>query len=542
MTIQTALIILLVGLVVLLAVLLSARIRSERKHSAAIRRMNLAEFSEFLRTNSSDGSVQLVAGKVSDLLKQAFGCERIVFLRKRRRYLELNYFHGINRFNRRDFRALYNGPLTETLRDQVYPQPVATIAEHLPSLLREQLDRFDMDLCFPIVWRDHLYGIYFIRSTIETKAPSFQLLIASLAQSLSAAYHIKWHEDTSFRLREELRTTAAKDSDGPGENNNTPHGILKLVRHHDSETLVGRIMEAVQSDLKLERMAYVYESQRETEPLRLLKDGVHGRLTLPPQQAFREIVAALDTDSVAPVSKLTGAGHGTAAWSKQLTEAGLQYVISFPLTEKRSGVLAWQDGKSPEQVINRLKAYGVSAAELVENAESFEHVMALSFKDNLTGLANQRYFVKRLDEEIGRADRYDRSMALIIFDLDELKSINDTYGHQAGDAVITQMGQLLQGSIRSMDVVARYGGDEFCVIMPEADAATCLAFMNRLHDEIAERVFTIAKPPSEIHCTISQGAAVFPRHARSAEQLIYAADMALLRAKDAGRNHFFLYQ
>lgn len=104
------------------------------------------------------------------------------------------------------------------------------------------------------------------------------------------------------------------------------------------------------------------------------------------------------------------------------------------------------------------------------------------------------------------------------------------------------MGQILRSSIRAIDIISRYGGDEFCVIMPEADAATCQRFMERLQAKISSSKFSISNPPKELSCTISQGAAVFPEHAGDERGLTHVADMALLEAKESGRNTFLLYK
>ena len=192
-------------------------------------------------------------------------------------------------------------------------------------------------------------------------------------------------------------------------------------------------------------------------------------------------------------------------------------------------------------VNKQLQALKPHVVRLVDNAESYKSMEEMSYTDNLTGLANQRYFSKRLDEEISRAKRYNRKLALIFFDLDDLKTTNDRYGHLAGDAVLRQVGQILRKNVRTIDVVARYGGDEFCIIMPEADATTCVKFMDRLKAEVSNWEFAVEDLANQVSCTISQGCALFPEHADNSKQLFHAADTALMKAKESGRNTSLLY-
>ncbi len=177
----------------------------------------------------------------------------------------------------------------------------------------------------------------------------------------------------------------------------------------------------------------------------------------------------------------------------------------------------------------------------LKNITQYKKLEELSYTDSLSGLYNHRYFVKRLSEEIFRAKRYQRKLAFVIFDIDEFKIYNDSFGHQSGDQIIRQLGELILKVVRSIDVVCRYGGDEFCIIMPETDQEECLKFIERLRKSIQHHPFVDEFLQMEHHLTVSAGAAIYPQHARTPEKLIYGADMALLNAKNSGKNKTLVY-
>lgn len=177
----------------------------------------------------------------------------------------------------------------------------------------------------------------------------------------------------------------------------------------------------------------------------------------------------------------------------------------------------------------------------MENIARYCLVEKLSFTDSMTELYNYRYFYKRLSEEIYRAKRYNRELALVIFDIDNFKSINDSYGHQAGDDVLKKLAQLVLSSARAIDVVSRYGGEEFCVIMPDTNHDSCGIFIERLRKMIAEHEFMNGQIGNPYFITVSCGAAIYPRDGQTVDRLIYCADMALLEAKSGGRNRSLMW-
>lgn len=535
---QTTLLIALGLATVILATLLVIRIRSEKRQITALQGMSVAEFSEFLRANSIEGKILMVAGKVSEVLKGACACERIIFLRKQRGMLELNYYFGINRFNRADFRAKFTPELAGQLRQSFLPQPLQVLKPFVHPLVYTRLREFELDRFFPIFWRDNLYGVYFIKGNSLTSSPAFEMMVAGLAHSLSAAYHVKWHENRYEKLQQQHNVNESVKASWSRPRSGMPIQILKLVRHRNTESIVPRIVETIQKELGAQQMVYLYEP-REHADIRIVRLGVTSVIEPPTRDEFEAIMTRFDRPGIKTIESLRQSVPSD--WLSSMQEAGLQYLAQFSLSDQQTGLLALEGKHLPMDLGNRLQQFQAPARELFGNAQSFEQLEELSFTDNLTGLANQRYFRRRLAEECNRARRYGRSLALIIFDLDELKQINDTYGHLAGDAVLSQLGPILKTSIRAIDVIARYGGDEFCIIMPEADAPTCRQFMQRIQSTVAEYSFTLPDSDQQLRCTISLGGAVYPQHGDDPDKLIFTSDMALLRAKARGRNQYLLY-
>ena len=158
----------------------------------------------------------------------------------------------------------------------------------------------------------------------------------------------------------------------------------------------------------------------------------------------------------------------------------------------------------------------------------------LATHDPLTGLYNRRALEARLEDEIDRANRYGRPLAVLWIDLDHFKRINDNWGHAAGDDLLCQFSRLLEASVRKVDTVARYGGEEFIILLPERGRDEAVETAERIRRLVSEHPFQINGHHEAT--TISLGVAVYPEHARGASELCEAADKAMYQAKTAGRN------
>lgn len=181
-----------------------------------------------------------------------------------------------------------------------------------------------------------------------------------------------------------------------------------------------------------------------------------------------------------------------------------------------------------------LRIYLNHAAVAIENAIVYERVDSLAATDALTGLYNRRYLEHALAREIARADRTTSSLALLILDIDHFKSFNDTYGHTMGDIVLKRVASTLKDALRKGDVLGRFGGEEFVVLLPQVTPKGALESAERIRAAVAEASLHPGGPRRNV--TVSIGLAMCPDHAERSETLIQAADRALYLAKERGRN------
>ncbi len=159
--------------------------------------------------------------------------------------------------------------------------------------------------------------------------------------------------------------------------------------------------------------------------------------------------------------------------------------------------------------------------------------------DELTGAYNGRHFRARLHEEIARAKRGDRPLALLVIDSDSLKDVNDRFGHDAGNLHLVAIAQAVHTHVRTSDVVARFGGDEFLVLQPDATPEAAAAVAERIRVAVAAATVTAADG-SRVSGTVSIGVAGYPRSASDEDSLFKSADSALYDAKRHGKDRVFI--
>jgi diguanylate cyclase (GGDEF)-like protein len=202
---------------------------------------------------------------------------------------------------------------------------------------------------------------------------------------------------------------------------------------------------------------------------------------------------------------------------------------------EKLGVLALDrasDNAFDQDEIQPLESVADICAAAIQNANNFERMKQLAYVDGLTGIFNRRYFEMRIAEELERAVRFLARMSVIMVDIDHFKRLNDEFGHLLGDEVLRVVSNLLKQQLRKVDMVCRYGGEEFAIIIPETTGANALVVAEKLRRHIESYPFPGVPRPVTISC----GVADYPSHGSTRDELVAAADGALYQAKQAGRN------
>jgi diguanylate cyclase (GGDEF)-like protein len=226
-------------------------------------------------------------------------------------------------------------------------------------------------------------------------------------------------------------------------------------------------------------------------------------------------------------------------FTKKAKLKGMESLLVLPLVVREEPIgtliIAAKAHKAfSSSVRETLQALGNQLAVSLANARAVRQLEELATTDGLTGCLNKRAFLAELSQKLMAAQRFGRKLSLIIADLDHFKGVNDTYGHATGDRVLRELGQVLKRMKRETDLVARFGGEEFCVLCEETDARGAKLLAERVREELAAT--ELQTELGTLRITASLGVATFPDHAKSAEDLFSQGDKALYQAKNQGRN------
>lgn len=226
----------------------------------------------------------------------------------------------------------------------------------------------------------------------------------------------------------------------------------------------------------------------------------------------------------------------------QLIKEGIVFMVAVPLAFEKNvfGFLMLATRSEREKhfdfdFASLLSLLGNHISLIIDKIRLFEETKRLSITDGLTGLFNTRYLYNQLDIEIARINRYGGSCSVLLFDIDNFKTLNDTYGHQAGDDVLHDLALILKRVSREADIVVRYGGEEFIIILPNTNKEDALHLAERLRTEVEQNIF-LRDRGEGTSITVSGGVASCPLNAHDAKLLLTAADKALYAAKASGKN------
>jgi diguanylate cyclase (GGDEF)-like protein len=343
--------------------------------------------------------------------------------------------------------------------------------------------------------------------------------------------------------------TGAVESNGAGR----PEALVESYRR--LAEVFHEVLSEQALDALLERIAETLGDLMPYEALHIYEADEPARRLVPILARSAEYEEEIMRDRPAYGVGLTGwaAEHRTPVWTNQAhldprthvipgTPNDPEAIIVVPLVARGTlkGALniyrIGEDASFVEHEFELAKWFGDAAALALDNAQTRARLEHLAQTDSLTGLYNHRYFHERLRSELTRASRSHESVAVLMFDLDDFKRVNDVYGHGAGDQLLTRVGRIARDTVRGSDVVCRIGGEEFGVIMPSCDAGAALALAGRLADNFAKENF---EPTGSM--TVSIGVALGPQHAMNSRELAACAEAGMMTAKTRGKNQFVLF-
>lgn len=221
----------------------------------------------------------------------------------------------------------------------------------------------------------------------------------------------------------------------------------------------------------------------------------------------------------------------------QYKDADRYFVFELKSERKNIGTVVIENLNPDDQDKVTILCHQFALA--LRRVKLYQEIERTAITDSLTNVYTRRYTLQRFEEEFHRSRTRDINMALLMIDVDHFKKCNDTYGHLVGDEVLRVVGKIIKDSIREIDIPGRFGGEEFCVVLPDTDTKGAKYVAERVREAIEGEV--IQAFDAKVSVTVSIGIAVFPRDAKESNELIDKADWTLYKAKKQGRNRVCIF-
>jgi diguanylate cyclase (GGDEF)-like protein/PAS domain S-box-containing protein len=373
---------------------------------------------------------------------------------------------------------------------------------------------------------------------IDDQIHNQQVLEKQIQQHTSALM------DANLRLESEMRERNLAQQE---LNQQTERMVEELTRRSNRSTNLAKMAEQLHSCSDLNDAFTVVKTMApkvfpELRCAMLLFDSTDEKIKAP-----ADWLCALPTTNVTPHdcwalrtlrTHPMGTGDHTAECEHAPNDPHSYCCLPLLAHGEAIGVLSFQmiePGELPEAVMPMANMFAEQVGLSVANIQLREALRNQSIRDPLTGLYNRRYLEEMLERETRRSVRAEHGLGLLMLDLDHFKNFNDTYGHDAGDTVLRETAEFLLKSVRAEDIVCRFGGEEFIVILPVADLRVTQARAERIRSRLRE-LPVLHQGRSLGMVTVSVGVAELPQHGTSPKELIEAADAAMYRAKREGRD------
>lgn len=455
----------------------------------------------------------------------------LAFDRKQGKYTSL---YSLSR-NKAAIEAVSISEHDSVVKDLLSGKPFVLSAEPVQDPRADFLNDTGALYFFPIVVFKKLEGILRIADRVLADGDK-QIVTAFCRQTALSIENHRLHTDLYKKLNQLAAVAELTKTITPIRNYQT---LLHTILDKSAELLKAEqgslmLLDSETDELLLEAKKGAVEGL--TEKLRInLGEGIAGKVA---ELGEPMLVRNLEKDP--RIRQKNRQHYKTRSFVSAPLKIDDRIIGVLNLSDKTTGEVF------DEEDLSLIQSFATHAAIVLERNVFYnksEELKMLTITDSLTGLLNRRYLYERLKDELARSQRHGHHLSLLMLDLDGFKYCNDTFGHLFGDATLKEIAETLLSTVRSMDVVARYGGDEFMIILPETTESVAIEIAERLRDSVAK---TVEFPPSEAgtgpaSLTASIGIVCYPEHADTIDFLLENADKALYRAKSKGKNRIEVF-